>query len=164
MPPAMPPTTGDQNIGGRQYICPMDQYFMALDPNHQPRSEEVLLRAVRARAPKSDVETAWKLYTAAANRVVEQLKSKPAVAVRGTIPNDKVSTQQSSYYRKNPKLMIRLSSTTIFRTASMSYAYGTAACSSMASTALTSTIGPKVPLSIFPTTTKFVMLPRLELL
>ena len=156
---------GDQNIGGGQYICPIDQYFMALDPNHQPRSEEMLLRTVRARAPTSDVKKAWRLYTAAANRVVDRLKSKRAVAVRGRIPNDKVSTQQSSYYRTNLKMVIRPSSTTtIFRTASMLYAYGTAASSSMASTALTSTICPNAPLSIFPTTTKFVMLPLLELL
>ena len=65
---------------------------MALDPNHQPRSEEMLLRTVRARAPKSDIEKAWRLYTAAANRVVDRLKSKPAIAVRDIIPNDKVST------------------------------------------------------------------------
>lgn len=80
----MPPTTSGMSVdpleGDRQYICPIDQYIMALDPNHQPRSEEMLLRTVRARAPTSDFEKAWKLYTAAANRVVDRLKSKRAVA------------------------------------------------------------------------------------
>lgn len=161
----MPPTTSGTSVDplerDRKYICPIDQYIMALDPNHQPCSEKMLLQTVQARAPTSDIEKAWKLYTAAANRVVDQLKSKRAIAVRGIIPNDKVSTQQSSYYRINPYMMIRLSSTTIFRTASMLYVYGTATCSSMASTALTCTICPNVPLSIFPTATKFVMLPLL---
>ena len=72
-----------------------------------------------------DLETAWKVYTRRANRVVDLLKSK-TYAVRGIILNDKVSTQQSSYSRTNPKMVIHLSSTTIFRTASMLSACETA--------------------------------------
>ena len=89
----MPPTSGtsvdllgDQNFGGRQYICPINQFMMACNPDHLPRSEEALLQIVRARAPTRDLETAWKLYITEANQFVDQLKSKPAVAVRGIIP------------------------------------------------------------------------------